>query len=405
MILGASILQLPAILKAKEMGIQVIAVDMDRNAVGFEYADISLEISTIDIPKVVEAAKVHKIDGVMTLASDMPMRTVAAVAKELGIVGISEETALKATNKAIMRQSLKDNNVLIPKFYRVRKYEEYLKILENFNGKVIVKPADNSGSRGVILIEDISNLHNIEHAFQYSNKYSRDGEIVVEEYMEGPEVSVEALSVDGEVHIIAITDKLTTGAPNFVEMGHSQPSHLPEEVKNKIRQLTIQAVKAIGIENGPSHTEIIVTKEGPKIVEIGARLGGDNITTHLVPLSTGVNMVKCCIQIALGDKPDFKDQYAKGAAIRYFKSGIGRIIDISNIEYVKQSFPQVQQISFVKNVGDYVGKVNSSSDRIGFIITQGQDVYKAIEVCNEAINHISIKVEGYKDENLDSISG
>jgi formate-dependent phosphoribosylglycinamide formyltransferase (GAR transformylase) len=108
MILGASILQLPAILKAKEMGLQVIAVDIDKNSVGFKHADVCIEISTIDIHRVVEAAKQYRIDGVMTLASDMPMRTVAAVAKELNLVGVSEETALKATNKAVMREKEND---------------------------------------------------------------------------------------------------------------------------------------------------------------------------------------------------------------------------------------------------------------------------------------------------------
>ena len=118
MILGASILQLPAIIRAKEMGLQVIAVDMDQYAIGRETADVFLQISTIDIPKVVEAARILKPDGVMTIASDMPIRTVAAVAKELNLVGVTEDTALKATNKAIMREALKKNNVPIPKFSR-----------------------------------------------------------------------------------------------------------------------------------------------------------------------------------------------------------------------------------------------------------------------------------------------
>lgn len=392
MILGASILQLPAILKAKEMGIEVIAVDMDKNAIGFEYADVNLEISTIDIPKIVEAAKAYKIDGIMTLASDMPMRAVALVAKELGIVGITEETALKATNKAIMRQSLKDNNVLVPKFYRVGNYEEYLEILKNFTGKIIVKPADNSGSRGVILIEDISDLHSIEEAYNYSNKYSRSGEIVVEEYMEGPEVSVEALSIDGEVHIIAITDKLTTGAPNFVEMGHSQPSYLPEEVTERISQLTIQAVKAIGIENGPSHTEIIVTKEGPKIVEIGARLGGDNITTHLVPLSTGVDMVKCCIEICLGNTPDLSCKYKKGAAIRYLPSYGGVLKEIHGIDKVR-NIEGVKCVVLTKSVGNKIDMVVNSSERIGFIISQADTFSKAIEICEKGLNKLDIVID------------
>ena len=121
MILGASILQLPAIRKAKEMGLQVVAVDMNPNAIGFSEDGVIKEvISTIDVPAVVDAANRNRVDGVMTLASDMPMRAVAAIAKEMNLVGISEETAVKATDKGEMRATLLKHGVPIPTFYRVK---------------------------------------------------------------------------------------------------------------------------------------------------------------------------------------------------------------------------------------------------------------------------------------------
>ena len=317
MILGASILQLPAIEKAKEMGLAVIAVDMNPEAVGFSVDDVVKEvISTIDTEAVLEAAKRHQIDGIMTLASDMPMQTVAVVSEALGLVGVSRDTALKATNKAFMRDTLKEAGVSVPMYFRVKGKEAFIEAVEKVKAagyKCIVKPADNSGSRGVDLLKDDSN---IDAAYDYTVKFSRGGEIVVEEFMEGPEVSVETLAVDGDVHVIQITDKLTTGAPYFVEMGHTQPSRLAKDVRQRISEVAIAANKAIGISNGPSHTEIKVTKDGPKIVELGARLGGDCITTHLVPLSTGVNMVDASIRIALGEKPDLEPKWNKGSAIR-----------------------------------------------------------------------------------------
>ena len=121
MILGASILQVPAIEKAKSMGLTVIAVDMNPDAVGFKIPGVMKEmISTIDTPAILEAAKRHQIDGIMTLASDMPMQSVAAVSHEMGLVGISQDTALKATNKAFMRDALKGAGVPIPLYYRVK---------------------------------------------------------------------------------------------------------------------------------------------------------------------------------------------------------------------------------------------------------------------------------------------
>ena len=152
MILGASLLQLPAIKKAKEMGLDVIAVDMDPDAVGFKEEGITkLQISTIDTPRIVEAARTYQIDGIMTLASDMPMQAVAAVCEELGLIGITPQTALNATNKAEMRRCFKAHDVPIPEFYIVSELDEFMEATKHFTTKFIIKPADNSGNRGVNL--------------------------------------------------------------------------------------------------------------------------------------------------------------------------------------------------------------------------------------------------------------
>lgn len=392
MILGASVLQLPAIIKAREMGLEVIAVDMDRNAIGFEYADICLEISTIDTTEVIKAAQYYNINGILTVASDIPMKTVAAVANKLNIVGISEDTALKTTNKILMRESLKKYNVPIPKFRKVSSSAEYMSVIKKVTEKYIVKPADNSGSRGVFLLEDNKNTSELKYAYEYSRKYARDGDVIIEEYMRGPEVSVESISIEGEVNILAITDKITTGPPNFVEVAHSQPTMLSELLRREIEIITINAVKAVGIENGPSHTEIILTDEGPKIVELGARMGGDNITTHLVPLSTGIDMVKCCIEIALGEKPVFTKSINRGAAIQYIDTRAGKITKISGVD-VASSLSGVKQVSIVKNIGEYVGEIKSSTDRVGFVIAQSDDAKSAIKSCQNAISSITIDVD------------
>ena len=392
MILGASILQLPAIEKAKEMGLGVIAVDINPEAVGFKVPGVIKEIiSTIDTPAILEAAKRHQINGIMTLASDMPMQTVAVVSRELDLIGVSDDTALKATNKAIMRQTLYDNNVPVPKFYKVSNRGEYDNVVGQFCSAFIVKPEDNSGSRGIFKIENLIDRKLIESAYKYSKQYSYNGDIVVEEYMQGPEVSVEMLTVDGECHIIQITDKITTGAPHFVEMGHTQPTRLSKSTINKITTVAIAANKAIGIANGPSHIEIIITEEGPKIVEIGARLGGDCITTHLVPLSTGVNMVECCIKIAIGEKPNIEPRFNKGSAIRFFKQTAGVVKGISGISTAKNMIG-VQQVSIVHGIGEKITEVDSSTARMGFVIAQGDNADDAEAKCESALNKIKVEM-------------
>lgn len=392
MILGASILQLPAIEKAKEMGLEVIAVDMNPDAEGFKVPGVIKEvISTIDTPAIIEAAIRHRIDGIMTLATDMPMRSVASVAKEMGLTGIDEGTALRATNKAEMRKALKAYNVPVPRFFTASDESEYNEVVKQFSVPFIVKPVDSSGSRGIFEVTDITDQNMVRKAYDYCKPYSKTGDVIVEEYMSGPEVSVETLSIDGTCHVLQITDKLTTGAPHYVEMGHSQPTRHSKEIAKKISETAIAANKAIGIKNGPSHTEIIITGEGPKIVEIGARLGGDCITTHLVPLSTGVDMVECNIRIAMGEKPDISCKYNRGSAIRYLSTENGVIKNIKGLDAAKKT-DGVVQVSIVHNVGDRVDGIKSSGDRVGFVIAQGRNAAEAIKSAESALSTIKVEV-------------
>lgn len=387
MILGASILQLPAIEKAVAMDLKVVALDMNPEAVGFRVPGVEKEvISTIDIPAAIKAAKKHEIDGVMTLATDMPMRTVAAVAKECGLAGISEDAAIKTTDKSVMREALKVANVPIPRFFRVENIEDYKAAVENIEGPFMVKPADSSGSRGVLKVESREKIFD---AYEYTKQFARNRVVVVEECMIGPEVSVETIAIDGDVNVIQITDKITTGSPHFVEMGHTQPTRL--DCAAEIKEVAIAANRAVGIENGPSHTEIIVTKDGPKIVEIGARLGGDCITTHLVPLSTGVNMVEACIRIALQEKPDITPTLFCGSAIRYFQQHAGIVDTIDGVAEAR-NMPGVRQVSIVHGAGEFITEIIDSGSRMGFVVAQGINANDAAEKCEKALKTIKVDI-------------
>lgn len=384
LIIGASILQLPAIIKAKEMGLCVAVADYNPNAIGIPYADSYFNVSTIDAEGVYYAAKGFQADGIMTLATDMPMRSLAYACEKLGLVGITYDTAVKATDKGEMIKAFEANGVEHP-FYRIA-HAGKLARTDNLPFPLITKPTDNAGSRGVMLVH---NREELERALSYSSENGRSGDVIVEEYMQGPEVSVEVMVSHGVPHILQITDKLTTGAPHFVEMGHSQPSGLSAETQEKIRDLASRAVLSVGIENGPAHVEIIVTKDGPKMVELGARMGGDCITTHLVPFSTGIDMVESTIKIALREEPDLNRKFEKGSAIRYFDVPCGVIKSITGVEEAKK-IPGVQEISFVHQVGETVGEIDSSTDRIGFVIAQADNAEEAVKICKKALQEIQI---------------
>lgn len=387
-IIGASILQLPAIQKAKEMGLYVGVADFNPNAIGIPYADEYFNVSTIDEAGVYEAAKAFQADGIMTLATDMPMRSVAYSCAKLGLTGISYDTAVKATDKGEMIKAFEAAGVEHPWYYILESPEQAADILDKVSYPCITKPTDNAGSRGVMLVQSRQEL---EAAIAYSSENGRKGGVIVEEYMVGPEVSVEVIVWQGVPHILQVTDKLTTGAPHFVEMGHSQPSRLPAEDLEKIRDLASRAVKSVGIQNGPAHVEIMLTKEGPKMVELGARMGGDCITTHLVPLSTGVDMIKATIDICLGLTPDIAPKWEKGSAIRFFDAPCGVITAIEGVEEAKK-IPGVQEISFTKQVGDTAGEIGSSTDRAGFVIAQNTTPAESVGICQTAMERIRIQI-------------
>lgn len=388
LIIGASILQLPAIKKAKELGHYVAVADFNPNAIGIPFADKFYNASTIDIDAICEVAKDFQPDGIMTLATDMPMRSIAAATSLLGLPGISMDTAIKSTDKGEMIKAFKEHGVESPWFYIIEKEEQLKEVMPQIEYPCILKPTDNAGSRGVMLVNSETELY---EAYQYSMSQSRGGWVILEEYMSGPEVSVEVMVVDGVPHVLQVTDKLTTGAPYFVEMGHNQPSMLPIEDVERIKDLACRAVKSVGINCGPSHVEIKLTPNGPKMVELGARMGGDCITTHLVPLSTGVDMIKATIDVSLGLTPNTTPTLQKGSAIRFLDAPNGIIKVIEGVEKA-QNIDGIQEVSLTKTIGDEVTVIHSSLDRCGFVIAQCDSANEAIEVCEKAKKEIQITI-------------
>ena len=410
MILGASALQVPAIKKAKELGYQIILVDYDENAVGFALADVKLVVSTLDQEEVYRQALIYQPDVVITSTSDGPVRTAAYVNEKLGKrPDLSYENAICATIKSKMRDRLRECGVPIPEYYAAQDFEAFSEAVDKLNGNCIVKPADNAGSRGVVHLEAVEPTV-IRETYEYSLGNARNGTVMAEEYMHGPEVSVEIMVMDGEPHILAITDKYITPPPYFVELAHCEPSRLGAGTQEEIRKVAAQAVRAIGIENAPAHVEIKVTEEGPKIVELAARLGGDFITSRLVPLSTGIDMVGASVLLATGEMPDLTPRRNRGAAIHFIsvgnepdgcalaaseqqgaeREGVIARITVPDTLYEQEG---VEEIRLYKKPGDTVQGTRSSNDRLGHVITTGETPEQAMELGKRVLAQISVEIQ------------
>lgn len=391
LILGASFLQLPMIEKAKELGLRVGVVDMDPSAPGANLADVFFEVSTNDPVGVCEAAKLFGADGVCTMATDMPVRSIAYACDHLGLPGPSWHTSILATDKGEMARAFAENDVAHPKFNVIKERE----ILEGSfwvpeDYPVIAKPVDSSGSRGVVKVERCSDY---EEALRYASEFGRSGDVIVEEYVVGPEVSVELMVINNVPYAVQVTDKETTGAPHFVEIGHSQPSQLTEEVVRAICSQACAAALAVGIENGPAHAELRVSDFGPKVIEIGARLGGDLITSHLVPLSTGIDLIELVIRLALGLPVVIPNATNRGSAVRFLFADPGIVESVEGLS-VANSAEGLETIEISCKVGDMVSELLSSSARLGYVVCSGETANEAKERCTRAVDAIKIVMRG-----------
>nr|WP_321415341.1 ATP-grasp domain-containing protein [uncultured Allomuricauda sp.] len=354
-IIGASYLQRPLVLKAKEMGLETYCFAWEEGAVCKAVCDHFFPISVLDKEQILSVCKKIKVDGIITIASDIATPTVCYVSQKLGLVSNSPEVAINTTNKAEMRRLFANSGIPSPRFNVVSVNED---IPEINAFPVIVKPTDRSGSRGVNRASTHKELANcISKAFLESLSKT----VIIEEYIEGREVSVEAISWKGRHYILAITDKETSGPPHFVEIAHHQPSNLDETVISEIRNITENALNSLGVMYGASHSEFKIDGDGNIfVIEIGARMGGDFIGSDLVMLSTGYDFLKATINVALNKFEEPKIVKESFAGIYFLSKESERLIPYFEAENIFDHYKE-QQNNALKTL-------TNSSDRSGFLI-------------------------------------
>ena len=396
LVLAAGRLQLPAITIAKRLGYRVVALDADPSAPGLSLAHIAHIVNITDPRACLEIARSEGVDGVIHICSEVAMASLALVNQELGLQGITPATVVQATNKEHMRRAFERGGAPSPVSVAVITAEEALSAARTIGGPLIIKPSRNSGSRGITQLPVGSAQDLIVAAFHRALAESRDHSALVEQYVEGPEFSVEALVWKGRIEILAVTDKLTTGSPNFVELGHSQPSKLNGQDAAAVRQAALLGIRALGLEACAAHAEIKLTPQGPFLMEIGARLGGDFITTELVPRSTGIDMVAAAIQVCLGEEPDLHPKHPpRAAAIRYLAPPAGIVESIEGVAEAT-AMPGVGGVEVYVKPGDQIGNLDSSLARAGHVIAEGVTAGEAITNAERARDRIHVKTRADK---------
>lgn len=392
MILAAGILQIPVIKKAHEMGYFVIAADGDANAVGLKYADKAIVANITDEKVMLQVAREEHVDGVIHPCSEVAMSVMGYINDNMSLSGITKEMALRATNKHLMREAFDKYGAPSPKsFCTIEEEEAWHIFTEVFDTNAILKPSRNSGSRGIAKIERGISKDLFIELYERAFQESRDKQVLIEQFIEGPEFSVEIITWQGIVNVLTVTDKKTTGAPYFVELGHNQPSIFPQEIVEKVKAAAVAGVNALGLKNCACHAEIKVENGEAYIMEIGARLGGDFISTELTHLSTGIDMVAAAVNVALGIDPDLEPKEKKqGACIRYFCPEPGKLVSIKGLECLNNE--QVYLSEIYCKVGDIVKEVKSSLDRSGHVIVVDETSQKAIDRAESLIKQVTFNI-------------
>lgn len=391
MVLAAGLLQIDVIEKAKSMGYYVLAVDGNPKAPGFNVADKAICADIVNEETMLKIARDEHVDGVIHPCSEVSMAVMGRINDELGLSGISREQAICATNKHLMRKAFEKGNAPSPKSILAQDAEDAWSRLQNeFDTDAILKPSRNSGSRGIAKVSRNMDKGDFIRAYDEALSESRDHSVLIEQFIEGPEFSIEMIVWRGEIHVLTVTDKKTTGAPHFVELGHNQPSCFSATDVETLKAAAVAGVRALGVNNCACHAEAKLMNGKAYLMEVGARLGGDFISTELTHLSTSVDMVAAAIDVALGVEPDLSaKEEPKGVCIRYFCPKPGKLVSISNTEVLNN--PHVYLWEIYPKEGDVIPAVTSSLCRSGHVIVTEKTPQKAIELAERLIE--SVKFE------------
>ena len=389
MILGASEFQIPLIESARRRGIQTCVLDINPQAPARYLSDEFHVCSIRDYNKVLGIAEQYMPDGITAGMCDVAVLTVARICERLNLPGLDVETAIKATDKYAMIKAFSSNNVPCPGFKLLNRSDNF----DEFEVPwlpFIVKPVDMAGSRGINLVKDVNEKSAL---IKDSISASDSGNVIFEEYLVGPEVSVEMVVINHHPIVLQITEKITSGAPHFVEMGHIQPARLSNETRKSIVNVAESAVRSIGLKNSIVHAEIIITDSGPKMVELGARMGGDGIQQQLIKLSAGIDLPSFAVDLALGLPLNVPIPTTKKySMIRFIPSIAGEIRSIEINIQMNQVEGLIGYKLFCK-CGDVFEEKNDNSGRFGYVLAQGDSYEDVVNSCKESIDYIRINVK------------
>lgn len=390
--LGAGPLMVHSIKKIKELSIKVYAIDRNPNAPGFKFADGFKPIDLIDEKGVLNYAKEIKADAIMAV-NEFGVISAAKACKALGLIGLDPEVALKCLDKGLMRECWGKAKLPQPKFIVVENTADIPKAVKAIKYPAVLKPAMNCGSRGVSVIHDSSEL---KFGIEFAKNNCRNNRYVVEEFIEGTEMTIEGLAQDGVPTILGWSDKEAQRHTNFlVAMALNYPAKFSQKKLKLVEKVVKGAAIALGIKNGAIHCEVLVNEKGVYLVEMGGRPGGGHIFGQVAEATSGVCMPQELAKILLGEKADVKPKYQKGACYKFFSPPNGLFIKAHGEDKAKK-LPNILDFGFEMKPKTIIGPISGDADRPGFVVSSGRTREEAIKNANKAISMMRYKIEPIK---------
>lgn len=394
LIVGAGFLQSFLIKKSKELGYKTFCVDGNSKAEGFKYADDFKVIDIVDKEKCLEYARKMMIDGVVTAATDYGVLTVSYIATKMNLKGNPLDVVKVIKNKYLTRKKIYDQKIdSMSQYYEITEVEGIKDIIEKVKYPLIVKPCDGSGSRGIKRVDNNDELY---QACEEALKASLSKRVLIEEFVCGKEYGIESFVSNGKIFVLAVMEKTMTEPPYYAELGHCSNSGLEVAVEKKVKDIVKNAIRSLGIISGSVNMDLLINGNEIVIIDIGVRMGGNLIGSHIVPLSTEIDYLKIILQESLGESIEvLENKNSKIVATRLLTLTPGIATEIGKIETLK-SDSNIEDIILNLKVNQKINEYRTNLDGCGYVVVSDLSKKQAMleaKLLKESIDNLIKKSE------------
>lgn len=389
-VLGGGRYQVPTVQLAKAMGHRVLVTDKYAERPAYAFADVHEVVDIRDAEGTLAAARKHEIDGIVCDTTDVGVPIMAWVAEQLGLPGISHETALAFTDKLHMRERTSAAGVPGPAFRAIRHFADLVRAVDELGLPLVVKPSDSQGSRGVHVVRERAGLERcLADALQHTS-----GQVVLAEtFLPGVEVTVEGVVIAGRPFVVGISDKGHYAHRPEVANRLTYPAALPPHVLRRIGQVNADVVRALGMVDGVTHAEYFVDGEDVFLVEIAARGGGSHVYSHIVPWLAGVDVPAMYLEYLLGGRMGPPpDGVPRAANLEFLDFPLGRVKAVHGLEEAR-ALPGVQVVSLDVVPGDVLRPASEDSNRHGQVLVLGATRDEVLATTRRVFETVRVDVE------------